>query len=160
LMSSLSHTSCPTRACFQRNACSHTPTWCIVRDRVCSHAPAGRCKCGAVLHPDPSVGALASTAASYECMRTRTHTHVHTCLQAKAVGSDFLWARLRALQPHLHVFGHSHFAWDAHVQGVRRDRVWRAFARGCCARPCCGASVSLPLPAASTCTVLCGCVLQ
>lgn len=38
-------------------------------------------------------------------------------LQAKAVGSAFLWRRLLQLQPSLHVFGHSHFAWDTHLQG-------------------------------------------
>jgi hypothetical protein len=38
-------------------------------------------------------------------------------LQAKAVGSDFLWQRLQQLQPHMHVFGHSHFAWDMELQG-------------------------------------------
>ncbi|KAF6257220.1 hypothetical protein COO60DRAFT_31057 [Scenedesmus sp. NREL 46B-D3] len=38
---------------------------------------------------------------------------------AKAVGSDFLWQRLQQLQPHMHVFGHSHFAWDMELQGIR-----------------------------------------
>jgi hypothetical protein len=38
-------------------------------------------------------------------------------VQAKAVGSDFLWRRLQSLQPDLHVFGHSHFAWDAELEG-------------------------------------------
>jgi Icc-related predicted phosphoesterase len=37
--------------------------------------------------------------------------------QAKAVGSDFLWQQLQQLQPHMHVFGHSHFAWDMDLQG-------------------------------------------
>lgn len=37
--------------------------------------------------------------------------------KAKAVGSDFLWRLLQQLQPDLHVFGHSHFAWDAHIEG-------------------------------------------
>ena len=32
---------------------------------------------------------------------------------AKAVGSDFLARRLSALQPCMHVFGHTHFGWDA-----------------------------------------------
>jgi hypothetical protein len=41
-------------------------------------------------------------------------------VQAKAVGSDFLWRRLQELQPDLHVFGHSHFAWDAELQGEGR----------------------------------------
>jgi Icc-related predicted phosphoesterase len=38
-------------------------------------------------------------------------------VQAKAVGSEFLWQRLLHLQPQMHVFGHSHFAWDMDVQG-------------------------------------------
>jgi hypothetical protein len=39
--------------------------------------------------------------------------------QAKAVGSDFLAERLRRLQPALHVFAHSHFAWDCTLGGTR-----------------------------------------
>jgi hypothetical protein len=38
-------------------------------------------------------------------------------LQAKAVGSDFLWKRVQQLAPQMHVFGHSHFAWDAEIEG-------------------------------------------
>lgn len=38
---------------------------------------------------------------------------------AKASGSAFLHARVRALRPTLHVFGHSHFGWDATLEGVR-----------------------------------------
>lgn len=33
------------------------------------------------------------------------------------MGSDFLWSRLQQLQPHLHVFGHTHFAWDMQLAG-------------------------------------------
>lgn len=39
--------------------------------------------------------------------------------QAKAVGSDSLGERVKALQPDVHLFGHSHFSWDATVQSVR-----------------------------------------
>ena len=54
-----------------------------------------------------------------------THTHAHplTCPPqkrflyfpnlAKAVGSDPLAARVAALRPALHLFGHTHFSWDA-----------------------------------------------
>jgi hypothetical protein len=38
---------------------------------------------------------------------------------AKAVGSDYLQRRVAALSPSLHVFGHTHFGWDATVDGVR-----------------------------------------
>ncbi|KAI7841790.1 hypothetical protein COHA_004514 [Chlorella ohadii] len=38
---------------------------------------------------------------------------------AKAVGSDFLAARVAQLQPDLHLFGHTHFAWDACIGGTR-----------------------------------------
>ena len=38
---------------------------------------------------------------------------------AKAVGSDFLEARIRRLRPIAHVFGHTHFMWDAIIDGVR-----------------------------------------
>ena len=41
----------------------------------------------------------------------------HALLQAKAVGSDFLWRRVQQLAPQMHVFGHSHFAWDAEIEG-------------------------------------------
>ena len=40
------------------------------------------------------------------------------CL-AEAVGSRFLGARVAALNPDLHVFGHTHFGWDATLDGVR-----------------------------------------
>lgn len=38
---------------------------------------------------------------------------------AKAVGSDPLAERLRRLRPAMHVFAHSHFAWDAALDGTR-----------------------------------------
>ncbi|KAG2434744.1 hypothetical protein HXX76_007632 [Chlamydomonas incerta] len=38
---------------------------------------------------------------------------------AKAVGSTYLGRRLRRLRPHMHIFGHTHFAWDAEHDGVR-----------------------------------------
>ena len=37
----------------------------------------------------------------------------------KAVGSDALGRRVRALRPDVHIFGHSHFGWDATLDGVR-----------------------------------------
>ncbi|KAL4446687.1 hypothetical protein ABPG77_007931 [Micractinium sp. CCAP 211/92] len=38
---------------------------------------------------------------------------------AKASGSDALEARVRVLRPLAHVFGHTHFSWDAQVEGIR-----------------------------------------
>ncbi|CAD7696768.1 unnamed protein product [Ostreobium quekettii] len=38
---------------------------------------------------------------------------------AKVVGSDPLKRRIQKLRPHLHIFGHTHFGWDAVVDGVR-----------------------------------------
>ncbi|CAE7364106.1 unnamed protein product [Symbiodinium sp. CCMP2592] len=38
---------------------------------------------------------------------------------AKASGSRFLADRLSRLQPTLHLFGHTHFAWDQTLKGVR-----------------------------------------
>lgn len=38
---------------------------------------------------------------------------------AKAVGSRFLAAQVTALQPDIHIFGHTHFAWDQTVKGIR-----------------------------------------
>jgi hypothetical protein len=46
-------------------------------------------------------------------------TMLAAVLQAKAVGSDPLGDHIRRLQPDLHLFGHSHFSWDATVHGVR-----------------------------------------
>ena len=37
----------------------------------------------------------------------------------KAVGSAPLGERVAALQPHLHVFGHTHFGWDAEIDEIR-----------------------------------------
>lgn len=34
-------------------------------------------------------------------------------------GSQPLAKRVKALQPDIHVFGHSHFAWDAELDGTR-----------------------------------------
>ena len=36
---------------------------------------------------------------------------------AKAAGSTPLAQRLQALQPDIHVFGHTHFSWDATLAG-------------------------------------------
>lgn len=38
---------------------------------------------------------------------------------AKFVGSPFLGRRVSQLQPDVHVFGHTHFGWDAVLDGVR-----------------------------------------
>jgi hypothetical protein len=35
------------------------------------------------------------------------------------VGSLYLQRRVQQLSPSLHVFGHTHFGWDATVEGVR-----------------------------------------
>jgi len=59
----------------------------------------------------------------------------------KAVGSDFLGRRVEGLAPDVHVFGHTHFGWDAVVGGVRyvqaalaypaeRQRRWRSLEIG------------------------------
>ena len=38
---------------------------------------------------------------------------------AKAAGSEPLAQRLRALKPDVHIFGHTHFSWDASIEGVQ-----------------------------------------
>jgi len=38
---------------------------------------------------------------------------------AKAVGSDYIQRRIEELRPMAHIFGHTHFAWDAVHGGVR-----------------------------------------
>lgn len=37
---------------------------------------------------------------------------------AKISGSAYLAARLQRWQPHMHVFGHTHFSWDACLDGA------------------------------------------
>ena len=50
----------------------------------------------------------------------RTTHHVHHASRAmQAVGSLPLGRRVRALRPHMHVFGHSHFGWDQTLDGTR-----------------------------------------
>lgn len=38
---------------------------------------------------------------------------------AKAVGSKYVAQRIEELRPMAHVFGHTHFLWDAKIGGVR-----------------------------------------
>jgi predicted phosphodiesterase len=40
-------------------------------------------------------------------------------LLAKVVGSNFLEAQIRRLQPHLHLFGHTHIPIDLELEGIR-----------------------------------------
>ena len=37
----------------------------------------------------------------------------------KAVGSDYLFDRIKQLRPDVHVFGHTHFSWDCWLDDVR-----------------------------------------
>eukprot|EP00041_Stephanoeca_diplocostata_P028344 m.801212 g.801212 ORF g.801212 m.801212 type:complete len:484 (-) comp23357_c1_seq7:720-2171(-) len=37
----------------------------------------------------------------------------------KIVGSDFLRERIRKMKPSYHIFGHTHFAWDSKIEGIR-----------------------------------------
>ena len=48
---------------------------------------------------------------------------------AKAVGSTFLERRVARLQPDVHVFGHTHFGWDATLDGVRYVQACLAYPR-------------------------------
>lgn len=38
---------------------------------------------------------------------------------AKAAGSQPLAQRLRALQPDVNIFGHTHFSWDDNIEGLQ-----------------------------------------
>ena len=38
---------------------------------------------------------------------------------AKAVGSSYVAKRIEELRPIAHVFGHTHFLWDATIRNVR-----------------------------------------
>ena len=61
---------------------------------------------------------------------------------AKAVGSLPLEARVMELAPDVHVFGHTHFAWDMSVAGrnsLRERVVWEVY-RGKCVVEVWGAS--------------------
>ena len=44
---------------------------------------------------------------------------LHFANLSKAVGSDYLGARVRRLRPAAHIFGHTHFAWDCELNGTR-----------------------------------------
>ena len=48
---------------------------------------------------------------------------------AKAVGSTFLERRVARLKPDVHVFGHTHFGWDATLDGVRYVQACLAYPR-------------------------------
>lgn len=41
---------------------------------------------------------------------------------AKAAGSAPLAKRLRVLKPDVHIFGHTHFSWDANIEGGQSGR--------------------------------------
>jgi len=58
----------------------------------------------------------------------------------KAVGSLFLGKRVQQLAPNVHIFGHTHYGWDAKLEGIRylqaclaypRERMERLFAVNC-----------------------------
>ena len=38
---------------------------------------------------------------------------------SKAVGSNYIARRIEELKPLVHIFGHTHFQWDATIDGVR-----------------------------------------
>ena len=48
---------------------------------------------------------------------------------AKAVGSTFLERRVASLKPDVHVFGHTHFGWDATLDGTRYVQACLAYPR-------------------------------
>ena len=55
---------------------------------------------------------------------------------SKAIGSQPLANRIHALQPNLHVFGHTHFGWDATFEddGVRYIQAALAYPTERCTR--------------------------
>lgn len=50
---------------------------------------------------------------------------------AKAAGSLPLAQRLGALQPDVHIFGHTHFSWDADIEGEWQNAACGVY-RGSC----------------------------
>jgi Icc-related predicted phosphoesterase len=50
-------------------------------------------------------------------------------LLAKVVGSDFLEAQIRRLNPHLHLFGHTHIPIDLELEGIRYIQWPRGYFR-------------------------------
>ena len=60
---------------------------------------------------------------SYGCQKTQALLPEKRMLfqpnLAKAAGSDFVQRRVEELRPCAHVFGHTHFSWDATYSGVR-----------------------------------------
>ena len=70
---------------------------------------------------------------------------------AKAVGSTFLETRVARLQPDVHVFGHTHFGWDATLDGVRYVQACLAYPRERRDRLTTVAAVCCPADAPETC---------
>ena len=70
---------------------------------------------------------------------------------AKAVGSTFLERRVASLKPDVHVFGHTHFGWDATRDGVRYVQACLAYPRERRDRLTTVAAVCCPADAPETC---------
>jgi hypothetical protein len=111
---------CPCCGCRCRCRC-----WgCCWRGcRCCRRVSRARLSLFARAHPCAPTGASRAAGAPRPGPRRR---FLHYPPLAKAVGSHPLMRRLQALRPLLHVFGHTHLAWDAEVQGGVRLRCIQA----------------------------------
>ena len=78
------------------------------------------------MHMQCSLRSLAySDRTTHYAVHHTTHYAVHHATHhamphtMQAVGSLPLGRRVRAMRPHMHVFGHSHFGWDQTLDGTR-----------------------------------------
>jgi len=69
------------------------------------------------LHPSAPVVTASHFVPRVELSLEKRYLFLPTL--AKAIGSEPLRARVEALRPDMHVFGHTHFGWDATLDGVR-----------------------------------------
>lgn len=67
--------------------------------------------------PDGPVVSFSHFLPRIELLPEKRYLYLPTL--ASAVGSTFLGRRVQALRPDVHCFGHTHFGWDATLDGVR-----------------------------------------
>ena len=67
--------------------------------------------------PPPVVISMSHMLPRQELCPEKRHLFMPTL--HTIIGSDFLRRRVEALRPQVHVFGHTHFAWDQTLDGIR-----------------------------------------
>lgn len=124
----------PCRPCCRRSGSFTTPTWWVpagAQPACLLHRPLGACCCKDYWAP---AAAPSCEAPRPSTLKTGPPLPVAYCLvytgcsltaslplalllQPKAVGSLPVAERVQQLCPDIHIFGHTHFAWDATIDG-------------------------------------------